>query len=995
MKKRMGTITIIAILIFLAGCSMKTPSEADLPSWFVDLQVPLMEDTFYADELLEDSLITTIPYGTQSDSIFAFQDTSQKIEKVEVGDQLEIDNIEQSFSQSIEDVTVEGSQRNYASDLDTVGVDPVNKSVQNEIGLITLNDTEPTSTDPIVFTEIIDTTGIEHGTPVNIPQSTPIPKIYRNLTFDDFEQAQFSDGRLPITIHNDLVIELGAPITVRLLQTDSTAISNVYGDTAKAVWDTGIEEQGGQATREIVLADQTLPGEIIIEITGVVCGSGSQTVTNNETTRNSSFYVEAQAVDLTVRSATAVIPAQTIDTTSTIELAESENKLKRATVLNGNLAIDITNNLPIDANLELTIYSIDVSETQTGVQEFQKTIPISANQTSNNEYSLTDKALVMQIDDQSVSYSYHIETVDTDPEKVQILKSDNVAVDISIYGAEPGDQITFSQFTGQVAQDPIVESGEIDITTGSKITSASISGGTISIIVNNGINQTSTGVPSLTLSLPELYDPGGNPIQLGPLDLLPGNNTININNAGNSLEGYTLQPQTVDVSPDSFNQHITYQTQVSIPSDEVAAYDLMDSIEVNIDISELIFSQVTGFFDRDAIVERDSINLEEDTKIDLAVIDSGELELIVENNIGAVADVTFQINEIRRKSDNAALKRTIHLEDTPEPITETISLDDYQIDMFYQGAQTEQNIHYKSTISIPSAEEMTLEFGRQINVGINMNNLRFQQVSGYIDTVEVDIDSVEQEIGALPDELEGIELNNVAIVLDFDTNIGIDFELDLTLMSYNDKGDTARTRVQHTIQAGNEQSQRVNIPNAEDLVNIKPSKILAYGSARIGGEGMVTTNQYIEGTMRILVPMEIIISDEAVFSTEADLVSEDIPNQIESVTITADINNDFDFGGKVDVLTATDTLAFQENSGLLPDTLVTIELQPAKAFIEEITLNKEKFNLFQDSIYIKPNIQLLGREDRETSKLMQSDSLHILLYGTLRGKVENPNKDEE
>jgi len=994
MQRKKMFLILGTLLAFIAGCSMKVPSEADLPSWFIDLQVPLIQDTFYADELLEDSLITKIPYEGLNDSIFAFQDTSQKIERVEVGDQLEIDNIEQSFSQSIDDVTVDGSERSYSSDLDTVGVDPVNKSVQNEIGLITLDDTEPTSTDPIVFTELFDLSSVPEGAQTTIPQANPIPTIYRNLSFDDFEQARFSDGRLPITIHNDLVIELGAPITVRLLQTDSTIISNAAGDTAKAVWNTGIASETS-STREIILADQTLPGEIIIKITGVVCGSGSQTVTNNATTRNSSFYVEAQALDLTVRSATAVVPAQTIDTTSTIELAESENKLRRATVLNGNLAIDITNNLPIDANLQLTIHSIDTSTTQAGIQEFQKTIPISADQVSQNEYALTNKALVMQINDQSVSYSYLIETIDTDPQKVQILKSDDVTVDISIYGDQPGDQITFSRFTGQVSQDPIVESGEIDITTGSKITSASISSGTISIIVNNGINETSTGVPNLTLTLPELYDPSGNPIQLGPIDLLPGDNNISINNVDNSLADYTLQPQTVDVSPDSFNQHITYETQVSIPSDEVATYDLLDSINVNIDISELKFSQVTGFFDQDAIVENDSIGLEENTKIDLAVIEAGELQLEVENNIGAVADVTFRINEIRRKDDNTALRHTIHLEDTPDPITETIALDDYQIDMFYQGPQTEQNISYKSTISIPSTEEMTLEFGRQINVGINMNNLRFRQVSGYIDTVAVDIDSVEQEIGALPEEVEGIELSDVEIVLDFDTNIGIDFELDLTLMAYNDQGDTAQTRVQHTIQAGNEQSRQVNIPNAEDLINIKPNKILAYGSASIGGEGSVATDQYIEGKMRILVPMEIVIEDEAEFSTEADLVSEEIPDQIESVTITAEINNDFDFGGKVDVLTAQDTLAFEPNSGLIPDTLVSIELQAATSFIEEIALNRDKFDLFQDSIYVKPKVQLMGREDGESSKLLQSDSLYILLYGNLRAKVENPNKDEE
>ena len=80
---------------------MKLPQESDMPSWTINLEIPLMETTVTAADLLEDSTFVGVPWGTSGDSIFAYQDETE-IEKVEVGDQLNIDDIHQSFSQWIQ-----------------------------------------------------------------------------------------------------------------------------------------------------------------------------------------------------------------------------------------------------------------------------------------------------------------------------------------------------------------------------------------------------------------------------------------------------------------------------------------------------------------------------------------------------------------------------------------------------------------------------------------------------------------------------------------------------------------------------------------------------------------------------------------------------------------------------------------------------------------------------------------------------------------------------
>ena len=984
----MRKVLIISVMttLLLNYCQMKMPEESDLPSWSVTLEIPLLEKTITLDELLDDSLIVGIPYGTSGDSIYAYEDEVE-IEKVEVGEQLNIGDIEQSFTQSVDDVTVDGSTKHYSSQLEEVGVDPVGKNVSSELGKISLNNTESESTEPILLNDIIDLSEVDEGQTAPVEQGTSFPTIYREITFNDFNNAEFTSGLLEINIINDLVIELGAPVTIRLLNADSSVIIGIDDDPAKAEWDTGIQPSDS-ALGNISLAGKMLPGTIIVKITGVICGSGPQDIINDETSRNSSFVVHVQAKNLEVSSAEAIIPVQTVDTTGVITLAESDNKVHSAKIKEGTLAINITNNLPIDANLDLTISSIDVSE-DPGIQAFYQTIPLKANHASNNTYLLTDNLLVMDVNDQKVEYSYQIITIDTDLNKVLVSETDGVMVDISLYGGNPGEEITFSAFEGKVSQDPIIEEGEINVTSGSKITSANVSSGSMTIRIRNNVNLTEIGIPHITLNIPEFHDPSGNSIH-EVRDLYPEPNTTVLSI---DLSGYTLVPNTVDVSEDSFTQNITYNTEVIIPSDEIASYDLLGAIDVDIDVSDLTFSSVTGFFNQDAIVEENAIEIDEETKIEEAMINSGDLVLTVTNNVGAIASVNFTVNEIVKKTDNTPFQYTINLGSGTEPVAHTISLSSYKIQLPVGDLSTNQEIHYTSTVSLPSGEAMTLTFGNEINVEVQLKDLSFSSVTGYIDTVTVDIDSVEQDIDALPEELEGINLTNVDIILDFDTNIGVPVELNLMLISFNDKGDTSSSEVHQNIIS----NPRVIIPNAADLINIKPKKIIAYGSASVGGTGTVSTDQYVGGTMYITVPMEMEILENAEINISPNLVKEDIPNELESIKLYSKMDNKFEFGGDLEVLAAKDTVYFEDGSAISPDTLAIFHLLPDSSFTDVMYLDESKFLLFQDSLYVKAKVKLLGLRDENgniiPSRLLKSDSLSIQLYGSIKGLIDLKEND--
>ena len=972
---------MLNILLVSSSCMMKLPEESNMPSWSVHLEVPLMKTTITANDLFGDSLFVGVPYGMAGDSIFAYEDQVE-IEKVEVGDQLNIDDINQSFSQSIDDVRVKETVKQFSSQLDPVGVDPVNQSVNSKLGTVSLDDTDPVATDPVLMSEIIDFEGVNEGQQMTIPKSSELPVIHRDITFNDFNNANFEGGVLEITINNDMVVELGAPLVVRLLKSDSTMIVGNDGDSAKAVWDTGILKDNSDL-KTISLAGKILPESIIVKITGVVSGSGATNVTNNSDTRNSNFIIEVQARNLEVISAEAIIPSQTIDTTDVILLADSEDKVQNAKILDGTLGISIVNELPVNSQLELTITSIDVSDAA-DIQAFTEIINLSANQPVDENYSLSGSYLVMDVNSQQVEYSYRIITTDTGTERVQISESDGVTVNITMFGLSQGEQIRFSEFEGIVTQEPIVDTGEIDISTDSKITSAVVSSGAMTINIRNTANNSDQNVPELTLDIPEFVDQSSNSIHI-VRNLFPEPNTTTILI---DLNGYVLYPNTVDVSADSFNQNITYTSTVVVPTGVITSYDLQGAYDIDIDVSELIFSEVTGYFSQDAIVDKNVIKLEEPTKIEEAYFNTGELALSITNRIGAIAAVKFRVTELVNISTNLPLIHTINLTENTDPIIEIIPLNDYKLAIPLTDFTADQEIHYRSTVSLPSDHEMTLFVGNEIDVDVSLQNISFSSVAGYIDTMTITIDSVEQSITALPEELNGINLNDVEISINFDSNIDIPVVLDLVIVSSNANGDHAESVIRQNIT----ENPLVIIPNASELINLKPDKIISYGTASVGGEGYVTTAQFVQGTMDILVPMSFNIADDAAIEVEPELMKDDIPDELEEVALYANLVNQFEFNGFIRVLGAKDTLYFLADSPISPDTIATFRLLPDSSYEEVIFLDESQFVLFTDSLYIKTKIDLLSNTDNAgnpiPTRLFKSDSLIIQLYSKIKGLID-------
>ena len=382
---------ILIIGAFLSSCSIE-PDLDKLPIIQPSLGFSVYQESITlndVDILTGDSSITKESYGA-SDSIFVFNKTVN-IDKQEVGDKLSIDDINKQFSQSVDNVTIEDAEVEEKIGFDPVGIDPIENKVSSEVGLISLDNIDPQVTEPYLFSSIYPSVSdIPDGNTVNIP-SFALDPVTNNFSFTDFSEAAFNSGSLSLTIVNDLVIPLG-DVDVQLKNPDGSDI--VGGSTTIE----GPINSGEQQSALLDLSDLTLPGNIIVEVTGNSPGEDNVLIDN--AAKNSSFSVEISGSGLEVISANAKIPTQTIYESGTISLSADSNKVILATISGGKLVIDIDNYMAVTSDMVLSIPSLKAEDGS----DFQTSISIAANSENIlDETDISGYSLSMTIDEQVVA----------------------------------------------------------------------------------------------------------------------------------------------------------------------------------------------------------------------------------------------------------------------------------------------------------------------------------------------------------------------------------------------------------------------------------------------------------------------------------------------------------------------------------------------------------------------------------------------------------------
>ena len=962
----MKRITLIFLAIFFTSCALEKPDTDKLPVWSTTLEAPIIQTTIDLNKFLEDSLISTFPVGEGGDSIFVFNKTIE-LDSVEVGDKLKIDPIEKSFVQFASAVTIDSSTTSFTIEYDSVGLDDITALVDAEIGLIELDNIGAEETDPISFADVMPTSlvmAIETaitaagGTAEVLVDTVALIPQQKSVNFDSFTSAALSSGYIDVKIINNLFIPLGAPIYIDIKNNIGTQIFQL-------IWDTEIVA-GDSATASQDVSGMSLPGSMLVEVSGTSNGSQGQQVAVTTADMSSTFTVGLTAREFQVTQASAVVSAQSIADSSSITLDPSETLVEEAVISKGNFEITVTNSLPLTGMVRLTIPSLYFGSTDS---TFKQNFNLPTDTLTISPVDMTGWTMTMDLADQFLNYHYLITTADTDTNIVTISQTDNVELDLGI------TDIYFSSLTGKIESQTIIEGGDVNIESESQIQSATISEGQMDLVISNNIG----GVADVQLTVPELVLNGTGLDTV--LTINPGDNGYII-----VLAGYDLQPVSLA------DQRLTYST-TTITQSESNTYYLNDSISVMITLPGLTFNAVTGYISQDDNVDTDVIELDNDTNVETALIDSGQIQLTIQNFIGLEADVLFSIDELTLGGN--PLETSLQIISSTDPVQQAIDLAGYNLAL----PINDQRINYSSTLSIPTDQLLTLTLNDSIAIDVLIDTLWFGSITGIIDTVDVTIDTVEQEISALPDDMDGFEFSNVEIVIDFESDITIPVFLDLTMDASNSAGEIETTSITNW---NITDSSQVIIPNASTLINIQPDKILAYGSARVGGDGTsgtVTSTDMIAGLLSVRAPLELEIGPNASISTDPKLVTkadavETIPEEIEDVVVFINYDNSFEFGSTLTVLMSRDTMDFESGAAdILVDALL---IMAGSAGVDSIDLNDNRLGLFnQDSMYVQVLVNVLGQTDSNgnpiPSRFLSTDKMWLNIYGRVQYFIDGPD----
>jgi hypothetical protein len=300
-NRSLFALTVVFLLV-LSSCVPKTP---EVPTWEVELNLPLSEGRTTLAEVVE----KTEELFVGGDSLLGFR-FEQGVETIEVGESLRVD----SFTEEV-DTAYLGNMTIRPDEAETTGV-----------GL----------------TEIWPQAGNYQGQKVIIDEAF-FPAINKVLhPYDYFDSLGIHSGVMRLTVVNDSTLQI-VNLQLRVLDNvDLDTVGTVTVDTLK---------RGEEVTRQVVIVDDTLSDSFTIRLTADNFSSGGDSVTIDSAS-TIDVIVDFPS-DLEVDFAKSRVAPQSFEKADS---ARFENlSIESAQIFSGSVSIEIENHLPIQSWLTLRL----------------------------------------------------------------------------------------------------------------------------------------------------------------------------------------------------------------------------------------------------------------------------------------------------------------------------------------------------------------------------------------------------------------------------------------------------------------------------------------------------------------------------------------------------------------------------------------------------------------------------------------------------------------
>ena len=212
----------------------------------------------------------------------------------------------------------------------------------------------------------------------------------------------------------------------------------------------------------------------------------------------------------------------------------------------------------------------------------------------------------------------------------------------------------------------------------------------------------------------------------------------------------------------------------------------------------------------------------------------------------------------------------------------------------------------------------------------------------------------------------------------FHSSLALPIYLDIELLSSNDETGEIFSKIINTVNIT--ETPNFSVQGLEELINIKPDKIIAFGSAKIGSIeefGSVSMSDSLNGSINILAPFSFEIKEDSNIKLQHEKLDAITVDDIMSAKIFIDYENDLELGANIIVLTATDTTLFEN---FMADTLLEFTLEPSRSGKDSLMLDSSFLELLsKNNNYIESNFNLLNLDDGP-SRFLSTDTIKYSLY---------------
>lgn len=431
-----------------------------------------------------------------------------------------------------------------------------------------------------------------------------------------------------------------------------------------------------------------------------------------------------------------------------------------------------------------------------------------------------------------------------------------------------------------------------------------------------------------------------------------------------------------------------------------------DGIVVETLISELVAIEAQAEIEPQDFTGADSLALGDSILVTSASIESGLFRLDITNDIPVNIDLDLLLEDFIDPVGNPALV-TLQLLGS-QTSSQVINLAGYR---FEPSKNQEGSItHFSWTAQVQGSEGniITLSSTDAIDISVQLANLSFSEITGFLDQVHVVLDPLEETFD-LPEEINGLEFEAGKLELTLHNGIGFPIFPDITITGINENtGNSTEVNVSQQIAAANGGPVPTSIildksnSNIVELVNIFPNKIRISGEVAIGdgtSESVIRNTDFIASTVHVSAPISLSFPSQSVkidvdtLDIDSD-AQDELNNNVLNGKVVAQLANRIPLGVDVSFFMSSQDTSVYTNPEL---TIGPLSLQPAVTSggngVEEapseilVELTQQQIALFaNDQIFVGFSVQLPGTN--EIVRVYTEDYVRVKAYGEFTYHVD-------